>query len=359
MNARTTFSTSESSDVELASGARETIRTLPCPVCYLCGSRGSVFYTELPVRTFGVPGEWNLRQCSNADCSLVWMDPQPHREDITNLYSSYYTHNVEPESQSRLGRMKMAILCATLGYEHPTGGPIDKVGGWLLARISLLREMGEGMILWCPSKWRGRLLDVGCGNGALLKNFAQLGWDVHGIEADPTAATLARNGLGLDVQTGSIESGGFADEYFDVITMSHVIEHLPDPTATLAKCYRTLRPGGHLVVVTPNSESWARRLFGRNWSAWELPRHFFLFSTGTLKSCAEKAGFRISVVRSTARDARVAWMASLAIRHRGQLPGFRLRLTPGAMLGGVLFQAAEHLRGGRAGEELVMIATRE
>jgi SAM-dependent methyltransferase len=359
MNAGTTFSTAELTDVQLASGARGAIRTLPCRVCYLCGSSGSVVYTELPDRTFGVPGEWNLRQCSNADCSLVWMDPQPHRQDVPSLYSSYYTHAAKPESHSRLGRMKLAILCATLGYEHPTGGRIDTVGGWLLARISLLREMGEGMILWCPSKWRGRLLDVGCGNGALLKNFAQLGWDIHGIEADPTAATLARNGLGLDVQTGSIESGCFADEYFDVITMSHVIEHLPAPTATLAECYRTLRPGGHLVVVTPNSECWARRLFGRNWSAWEVPRHFFLFSLDSLKSCAERAGFRISALRSTARDARVAWIASLAIRRRGQLPGFRLRLTLGTILGGVLFQTAEHLRGGRAGEELVMIATRE
>jgi 2-polyprenyl-3-methyl-5-hydroxy-6-metoxy-1,4-benzoquinol methylase len=99
---------------------------------------------------------------------------------------------------------EIAILCATLGYEHPTVGLTEEVVGWFLARISLLRDMGEGMVLWCPSKWRGRLLDVGCGSGTLLKNFAQLGWEVHGIEADPTAATLARNGLGLDVQTGKL-----------------------------------------------------------------------------------------------------------------------------------------------------------
>jgi 2-polyprenyl-3-methyl-5-hydroxy-6-metoxy-1,4-benzoquinol methylase len=359
MNARAMSSRDELIDFHPLAGNKDSIRTLPCPVCYLCGSPGSVLYSQLRDRTFDVPGEWNLRQCSNADCSLLWMDPQPHRHDIAKLYSSYYTHVAESAPRSWLGRMKLAILCSTLGYEHPTGALIDKIGGWILGRISLLREMGEGMVLWCPSKRRGRLLDVGSGSGALLNNFAQLGWDVHGIETDPTAAAVARNVLGSDVRAGTIESGGFADGVFDVITMSHVIEHLPDPTATLAECYRTLRPGGHLVVVTPNCESWARRLFGRNWSAWELPRHFFLFSTRTLKSCAERAGFEISLVRSSARDARVAWIASLSIRRRGVLPGFKLRLTPGAVLGGVLFQAAEHIRGGRAGEELVMIATRE
>jgi SAM-dependent methyltransferase len=255
--------------------------------------------------------------------------------------------------------MKLAIVCSTLGYEHPTGALIDQIGGWLLSRIPLLREMGEGMILWCPSKWRGRLLDIGCGSGALLKNFAQLGWDVHGIEPDTNAAAVARNVLGLDVRAGNIESGSFADGYFDVITMSHVIEHLPNPIATLAECYRTLRPGSHLVVVTPNCESWARRLFGRNWFAWEPPRHFFLYSARTLKSCAEKAGFRVALLRSTARDARVAWIASLSIRRNQRLPGLKLRLTPAAVLGSILFQAAEQVRGGRAGEELVMIATRE
>jgi 2-polyprenyl-3-methyl-5-hydroxy-6-metoxy-1,4-benzoquinol methylase len=359
MNARIMFSTAELTDIQPVSGTREIIKTVPCPVCYLCGSPGSVFYSQLRDRTFDVPGEWNLRQCSNADCSLVWMDPQPHRHEIAKLYSSYYTHDAEPAPRSWLGRMKLAILCSTLGYEHPTGAIIDKIGGWLLGRISLLREMGEGMILWCPSKWRGRLLDVGCGSGALLRNFAQLGWDVHGIEADPNAVTVARNVLGVDVRSGTIESGGFAAGCFDVVTMSHVIEHLPDPITSLTECYRTLRPGGHLVVVTPNCESWARRLFGRNWAAWELPRHFFLFSARTLKTCAERAGFEVSLVRSSARDARVAWIASLSIRRRGLLPGFKLRLTPTAVLGGVLFQAAEHIRGGGAGEELVMIATRE
>jgi 2-polyprenyl-3-methyl-5-hydroxy-6-metoxy-1,4-benzoquinol methylase len=357
MNARPVVSAAELTDVQLVSENRETIRTFSRPGCYLCGGPGSVLYSQLHDRTFDVPGGWNLRQCSN--CSLVWMDPQPHRDDIAKLYTSYYTHDTEPAQRSWLGRMKFAIVCSTLRYEHPAGGLIDKVGGWLLGRISLLREMGEGMILWCPSKWRGRLLDVGCGSGALVKNFAQLGWDVHGIEPDPNAVAVARNVLGLNVRAGNIESGGFADGYFDVITMSHVIEHLPDPTTTLAECYRTLRPGGRLVVVTPNCDSWARRLFGKNWAAWELPRHLFLFSARTLKSCAEKAGFRVVLVRTSARDARVHWIASLSIRRRGLLPGFKLRLTPGAVLAGVLFQAAEHIRGGRAGEELEMIATRE
>src|ERR1700693_1903946 len=135
MNARTMFSTAELTEVPLVSGTNEAIRTLPCPACYLCGSPGLVFYRRLSDRTFDVPGQWNLRQCSNANCSLVWMDPQPHRQEIAKLYSRYYTHDAEPESRSWLGRMKLAILCSTLGYQHPAAGLIDKVGGWLLGRI--------------------------------------------------------------------------------------------------------------------------------------------------------------------------------------------------------------------------------
>jgi len=100
------------------------------------------------------------------------MDPQPETDEFPKLCSGHFTHQLEQLQRTLVRRTKLAILCSTLGYEQPRAALPEKVAGWLLGRISLLCEMGEGMVLWLPPQWRGRLLNIGCGNGVLLLNFA-------------------------------------------------------------------------------------------------------------------------------------------------------------------------------------------
>jgi 2-polyprenyl-3-methyl-5-hydroxy-6-metoxy-1,4-benzoquinol methylase len=149
-----------------------------------------------------------------------------------------------------------------------------------------------------PAASGGRLLDIGCGNGAFLVGMRDRGWEVVGVEPDPVASQMARERHGLQVITETLAGAALPAAFARAITLNHVIEHVPDPVALLAMCRRLLQPGGKLVAVTPNVESLCHRLVGVRWSHLDPPRHLHLFSVGTLRACAEKAGLRIEILRS-------------------------------------------------------------
>jgi SAM-dependent methyltransferase len=189
----------------------------------------------------------------------------------------------------------------------------------------------------------------------------ELGWEVTGVEPDGEAAKVALERFGLSVHEGALEEVAFPDDTFDAITMSHVVEHLPDPISTISECRRILKKGGRLVVTVPNIESLSYRIYREAWRGLEVPRHLFLFSSPTLRACVERSGLQLLELRTTARTARWMWAASRLIRRNGILSGgsppkqrFGLRLE------GLAFQTLEHglcwLRD--AGEEVVLIATK-
>jgi SAM-dependent methyltransferase len=78
---------------------------------------------------------------------------------------------------------------------------------------------------------------------------------------------------------------------FDVITMSHVIEHVHEPIQVLEACYRLLKPGGQLWIETPNISSLGRSRFQHNWRGLETPRHLVLFNRRSLHQALQRAGF--------------------------------------------------------------------
>ncbi|MGB9924874.1 MAG: class I SAM-dependent methyltransferase [Methanothrix sp.] len=334
----------------------EGVRAVKAERCMLCGSEGMVLYSNLHDRLFGAPGVWSLMECPA--CQLVWLNPRPISEDIGKLYCQYFTHQVVEAPSGALSGLKKSVKESVLrsGFGYPIDGS-HTIMGQVLGRIGPLREIVGGGVMWLRGEERGRLLDVGCGNGMFLDRMRQLGWEVAGVEPDAAAVAVAREMLGLEVFQGLLEDAKFPDGHFDAITMNHVIEHVPDPIGTLKACQRVLRPGGKLVVVTPNIESLGRRKFDDAWLHWDPPRHLHIFSPQSLRLAAERAGLRVQEMRTTARTARWIYAASSCIRRDGSLPGgspgragVRMRLQ------GLAFQAIEHARGG--GEEIVMVAGR-
>jgi len=138
----------------------------------------------------------------------------------------------------------------------------------------------------------GRVLDVGCGNGNHLYSLRELGWQVVGVEPDAEAARYARMELGLDVRPTTLEEAGLATESVDVALMLHVLEHVPDPLRTLHEVHRILKPGGYLMVETPDVAGWPARLFRSWWFHLDAPRHLYLFTSHTLSALLHAAGFR-------------------------------------------------------------------
>jgi len=339
----------------------ESIRVHEATSCLLCSREGILLYQGLRDRFYGAPGTWSLLRCS--DCGLVWLHPRPVPADIGKLYEQYFTHDTtngmsDPVLPTAFWN---AVLAARFGYKDLSRSPLQTGLGNILSWIGPIRDMAELRVMTLGGPPKGTLLDVGCGAGQFLAEMRQLGWEVMGVEPDSQAVKVARGHFGLSVHEGTLEEAGFAEATFDAIAMHHVIEHVSNPIGTLKECHRVLKPGGRLIVVTPNIESLMHRVFREACSLLDPPRHLYLFSSHTLRTCAERAGLRLVTLRTTARAARGLWKVSYLIYQNRSLLG-RSPVKNGLWLrlGGLAFQALEHglSRVTDAAGELVLVATR-
>jgi 2-polyprenyl-3-methyl-5-hydroxy-6-metoxy-1,4-benzoquinol methylase len=185
------------------------------------------------------------------------------------------------------------------------------------------------------------------------------GWEVAGVEPDGESVRAGRSRHGLNINHGVLEDVCLPKNTFDVITMQHVIEHLPNPGRTLRCAYRLLRPGGSLVVVTPNVDSLARRFFSSHWVSWDPPRHLFVFSKRALHRVITDAGFNVRQAWTPARTARWVWQVSRQIRRDGKCTdAARPKSSFASRWGGRLLRLAENTLAPSCdlGEELVVVA---
>ncbi len=105
----------------------------------------------------------------------------------------------------------------------------------------------------------GRLLEIGCGNGRLLKLAADDGWSVAGIELSEQLAGTASRRLGLPIRAADFLADAPGDGSFSVVVLRHVLEHLPDPRRALRRIAARLLPGGHALLEFPNIDGWDLR----------------------------------------------------------------------------------------------------
>ncbi len=141
-----------------------------------------------------------------------------------------------------------------------------------------------------PWRGKGRLLDVGCGGGAYLSRMQQFGWNVQGSDFSAHAVETCR-AQGLDTHQGVNVDELFEPGRFDVVTLWHVLEHVPSPTQTLEQIRHVLADDGCLVLAVPNFDSWCARRYKELWFGMELPRHIWHFTPTTLEAMLNKAGF--------------------------------------------------------------------
>jgi SAM-dependent methyltransferase len=276
------------------------LATRPRPACHLCGREGRILHDALQDRLFNVAGEWRLRQCPEESCGLIWLDPLPLEEEIVKAYTDYFTHGSEPVS---VGQRRVAVRLLR--------------GVWRTwTRLTTADHFQRNLERLSP---RGRLLDVGCGGGDRLVRMRAQGWNVEGVEFDSRAVEVGRAEHGLTIHAGSLSGAGLPADHYDVVSLAHVIEHVHDPIALLRECRRVLRPGGKLMVVTPNADSYGHRTFGKDWVHLDPPRHLQLFSAPALRQVSQRAGFDAPAVTFLfGMNIPFSALASLEIRRRGR-----------------------------------------
>lgn len=151
----------------------------------------------------------------------------------------------------------------------------------------------------------GRLMDIGCGNGRLLWTAKQAGWQVKGLELDPATARYAAGIVGCEIVARDFladELPAGDREAFDVISLRHVLEHLPYPRLAMEKISALLRPGGWLLVEIPNIEGWSKRwvrfitrtgLHTRRFPPDMMPGHCCEYSRESFTALMERSGYRV------------------------------------------------------------------
>lgn len=171
-----------------------------------------------------------------------------------------------------------------------------------------------------------KVLEIGCGSGALLVALRDLGFrDLAGADFDTASeATLARHGIRF--RSVNIEQEFPFAESFDAVLMVNVIEHFLDPASVLRRARGHLAAGGTVILITPNAAALDLAIFGRFWSGFHAPRHIVLFSRRGLERLARAAGFSGAAVWPFADPAQWAISVQNALQASRM---FRRRLTSG------------------------------
>jgi SAM-dependent methyltransferase len=153
-----------------------------------------------------------------------------------------------------------------------------------------------------------RLLDLGCGSGALLQAAIGEGWQAEGLDISPKVVEYASN-LGLKVKCSELEEAGYPAGQFDVVVASELLEHLTHPRRLITEVARVLRPGGLFWTTTPHARGASARALGLGWSMLCPPEHLQLFSISGIKKLLSAGGFgRILVATEGANPVEI-WNA--------------------------------------------------
>lgn len=266
--------------------------------CSACGfHQTKVLYEGLTDKVFYcAPGQWVLQQCTR--CGCAFLNPRPTIDTLHLAYKSYYTHDISKRIQIKdLGVLRRFTRALANGYRNQRYGgklkPSSLLGPILIRLLPSQRKKLDRELRYLPRFSTGVcLLDVGFGNGDFLNSASAIGWAVSGADPDPVAVGNAK-ARGLLVREGGIEAFADMPEYFDVITLNHVIEHVHDPKDVLEQAYKLLKPGGWLYISTPNIDSIGHEKFGRDWRGLEIPRHLVIFNWAALEVLIADCGYAL------------------------------------------------------------------
>jgi len=230
--------------------------------CNLCGSDETKVMLKAKNRSKVEQGRiFTLVKCS--DCGLAYLNPRPDKEEIKKYYEGYHSR----------ADAKFA--------------DIEQTEIWGIPWREAMRRKAMPIL---KHKTSGKILDIGCGDGSLLKYLKESGWETYGVEFQESASLYARDVLGIDVFAGRLEDSDYPEESFDVISLIHVLEHLPDPSSILKKVRSLLKKDGILLIEVPNFNSFEARVFRSKWVGIAAPLHLYQFTPRTLPLMLEKCG---------------------------------------------------------------------
>ena len=235
--------------------------------CGGCGADAHLAFEAQDLNRRTTDARFSYYGC--ARCGLVFLDPIPASLD------AYYP----PEYRGRLPSVDELEGAASINEGY---------------KVQLVRQFAQG----------SRLLDVGASLGGFAYLAKLSGYEVEAVERDPVCCEYMTRTLGIAVQqTDDARSVLASGRTFDAITLWHVLEHLPNPFEVVTAAAAALRPGGILVVATPNPDALQFTIFRGRWAHVDAPRHVALIPADLVE---QRAGLQV-LLRTTTDAGGLTW----------------------------------------------------
>ena len=232
-----------------------------CPVCAT-----ENFHQVLSAKDYTVSQQqFQIMECDK--CHLRFTNDVPGQDEIGPYYKSenYISHS--DTNKGIINRLYHIVRGITINGKKNT-------------------------IKHFTKKAKGTILDIGCGTGVFLKSMKNAGWDVTGLEPDAGARKIANELNGINTY-GPERLFELPPHSFDAITLWHVLEHVHELHTYMEQIKKLLSPGGHVFIAVPNYTSYDAAYYKEHWAAYDVPRHLYHFSPGSMINLLNAHGFAL------------------------------------------------------------------
>jgi SAM-dependent methyltransferase len=236
---------------------------ISCPICppgtasesnLMCGDR------------LATPALHNYRLVKCSGCGLIYLSPRP----VLALAAEFHLQTGYDPFVSFAGKQSLFDKLYLRAREWTSS--------WKMKLISEFVPAGS------------QVLDIGCGTGEFLAAIKHR-FQVTGVEPEAAAAEWGSKNHAITIHSGYLDQIDLQENHYDLVTMWHALEHIPDPVGALKHIHRLLKSDGKLLIALPNIGSYDAKLYGAGWIALDAPRHLWHFTPDTLAHMAGQCGF--------------------------------------------------------------------
>lgn len=230
--------------------------------------------------------DFKLVKCKN--CNFIFTNPRPLESDISNYYASsdYISHT------NRTANLFEYIYKCVKNYS-------------LKKKYNLIKRYFK----------KGNILDYGCGTGDFLAYMKSKNWNTFGLEPNDNARNFAIEKNKLNIKKIN-EISEFENNYFNIITLWHVLEHIYNADEIINLLKNKLDDNGTLIIALPNHESYDAIYYKENWAAYDVPRHIYHFNKNTIKLFLEKHKLKITEIYPMKFDSFYVSILSEKIKNK-------------------------------------------
>ncbi|RTL36260.1 MAG: class I SAM-dependent methyltransferase [Candidatus Melainabacteria bacterium] len=247
--------------------------------CNNCGSPDSEFVTTGVEHEYDntTKDEFTVVKCKH--CNLHYLNPRPDVSELETIYpAEYYAYHLQTKNVESENRDSLLYRARKFVY---------------LNRL-------EKALSHCLANEELKVLDIGCADGRALnwyKKIESKNVRTFGVDFDPIAVQKARE-AGHTIYEGLFEEAQIPQNFFDMAVATHVIEHVANPKAFAKRALDVIKPGGILLLETPNINSFDAMLFRhRHWGGYHFPRHWVFYDADTITNLMKELGFDIIEIR--------------------------------------------------------------